>query len=372
MSRYLVMAAVVLLAVLASAAQPHEWDTDSDDPMGGTSVILSNDNSVSQTWEDLQRPDAKVLREAAVKDRAEKRQKRAMEKRHKKVVAETEAMERALHKRRKGNAEEEEKWRVRERLRKERQRLAKHRVAAKERAAALKKELESEEEKREKAEKEKDEVVVLLAGKSRRPSKGFKLLADSKDLDSVYEYTIAFMIKPTGTFHHWTNILARGSYGAKRSPSIFFYPGSTRLHVRSSTKSQWNFGADPKKVLTMHKWHHVAATHDKTGLKVYLDGVLAAFNPGQGPEGDHYTAAPTGCQCADNKNSKDCACCQRGGEQCGGLYKHSCVAKGQTKAHCANTVWLSNPWNQPALCDVKGVRYYGRALTAQEVQQKSK
>jgi len=97
-------------------------------------------------------------------------------------------------------------------------------------------------------------------------------------------------IRPNGVSQVMTNILHKGSSEIERSPSIFFYPGSTRyaicssrktllelqfrwlprLHIRSSTTRYFNFGKDPSRPLRNRQWTHVIVTHSNTGLEVRL------------------------------------------------------------------------------------------------------
>jgi len=86
------------------------------------------------------------------------------------------------------------------------------------------------------------------------------------------------VIKPLGTVGQGGNILRHGDTGDERSPMLSFYPGSTRLTVRSSTTKNNNDGAnpDPNQSLAMNKWTHVAFTHKSGELKVYYNTELVA------------------------------------------------------------------------------------------------
>src|SRR4051794_18642571 len=69
-------------------------------------------------------------------------------------------------------------------------------------------------------------------------------------------YTIAFWIKPNQIQTAWANLLHRGPADNQRGPLISFYPGQTRLHVRSSTSADWNSGVDPSPSLPLGQWSH--------------------------------------------------------------------------------------------------------------------
>jgi len=91
--------------------------------------------------------------------------------------------------------------------------------------------------------------------------------------------TYAFWVKPMGVQRTWSNLFQKGSSPVARHPGAWFYPGSTRIHIRSGTRTPrtsrdinpyTNYGCDPSRPLTMGKWSFVAFTHRKGSLKVYV------------------------------------------------------------------------------------------------------
>ena len=86
--------------------------------------------------------------------------------------------------------------------------------------------------------------------------------------------TYMFWIRPSGLQDGWANIFAKGANNGQRDPSIYFYPKSTRMHIRSGTDGNANDGEDPeaKYALPMFKWSHVAFAHSKAGFVVWLNG----------------------------------------------------------------------------------------------------
>jgi len=116
-----------------------------------------------------------------------------------------------------------------------------------------------------------------------RPSRG-SVIAKHNDLRTKRwrgAITYTFWVKPLGTQANWANLFHKGSVNVARHPAVWFFPGSTRLLVRSGTRtprtaSDWNgytnFGCNPAQSLTLGKWHFVAFTHRKGSMKVYLGG----------------------------------------------------------------------------------------------------
>lgn len=72
-----------------------------------------------------------------------------------------------------------------------------------------------------------------------------------------------------------SSLLHKGASWKQRTPSFFLYPGSTRLHVRSSDSvGGWNYGKDPLQHLPIGKWTHVAMQHKMKQFRVFLNGDL--------------------------------------------------------------------------------------------------
>ncbi|MFT7582646.1 MAG: hypothetical protein ACI9MR_004328 [Myxococcota bacterium] len=130
----------------------------------------------------------------------------------------------------------------------------------------------------------------------------------TKTPSSAYSYS--FWVKPTRTNKGWSSALqavdasmppielaaSEMSVAAKdggppvharhRNPAVWFYPGSTRLHIRSGTRASWNDGRrDPTPTLRLSKWTHVAVVHSGGRLSVFYDGNQVATGASPGPVG---------------------------------------------------------------------------------------
>jgi hypothetical protein len=62
------------------------------------------------------------------------------------------------------------------------------------------------------------------------------------------DYSLSFNITPTGINYNWANIIHFTRYvetnDGYRCPAIWFWPGSTRLHIRIGDDTNWNYGID--------------------------------------------------------------------------------------------------------------------------------
>lgn len=99
------------------------------------------------------------------------------------------------------------------------------------------------------------------------------------------QYTIMFWLKLDSISPSWTNILHWGSNNGNRGPAIFVYPGGTKIHYRSATDSDWNFGIDMDGNIKIGKWNHITYSFGSSGtLTGYLNGVLKSqTNAGRPP-----------------------------------------------------------------------------------------
>jgi len=100
------------------------------------------------------------------------------------------------------------------------------------------------------------------------------ILAESAAFDACQNYTVSFWVKPFGVVEHWHGLFQKGAHGQRRSPATWFYPNSLRLHIRSSTTKQWNFGRDAAAQLPLWSWTHVVFTHQPGSFKIWYDGRL--------------------------------------------------------------------------------------------------
>lgn len=116
-----------------------------------------------------------------------------------------------------------------------------------------------------------------------------KRIVGASEVRTPGAYTYGFWIRPTGTEKGWSSVLHKGTSNAERGPAIFFYPGSTRLQIRSSSAKSYNEGFDPERALPIGRWTHVAVAAGRGRLRVYFDGALvgdtaiAKLKPNSGP-----------------------------------------------------------------------------------------
>lgn len=110
---------------------------------------------------------------------------------------------------------------------------------------------------------------------------------DQVPFTGVYSYM--FWVKPLSVRGGWSNLFHKGQDNVNRNPAIWFYPGTTQLHVRSGTNPwpDWenggNNGCDITNALPMSQWTHVALVHDGTGITVYVNGFVGCRNECNGP-----------------------------------------------------------------------------------------
>jgi len=105
------------------------------------------------------------------------------------------------------------------------------------------------------------------------PAQGRQLLSHEQVGQDLTAYSYTLWIKPTGTNGGWSNVFHKGDSDSQRNLAIWFYPGGTRLHIRSGTRSSWNDGLDPGSSLAMNQWTHVAVVHYHGQMEVFYNGV---------------------------------------------------------------------------------------------------
>eukprot|EP00466_Bigelowiella_natans_P010902 jgi/Bigna1/76348/fgenesh1_pg.40_\ len=101
----------------------------------------------------------------------------------------------------------------------------------------------------------------MLDGKAMLVGKGTLL----GKIETKTEYTLSFDVTPHSTHPMWNGIVkfmsSKGDHKAYgRNPGIWFFPGSTRLHLRSGTDKNWNEGCDPTDMLTLNKKYSISFT----------------------------------------------------------------------------------------------------------------
>jgi len=153
-----------------------------------------------------------------------------------------------------------------------------------------------------------------------QPTKSF-ILAQQSAIAVVPQWAYMFWIKPLGLVTDWSSILHHGNTDSDRNPSVLFYPGSSRLHIRSGSPENWNGGFDPSNPLPMKAWSHIALVHTQAGFSVYLNGVSLGQDNNSGP-----------------------------------LQK-------------AGNLYCSSPWYTTSQVQLADIRYFNRFVTPQEVQQ---
>lgn len=79
------------------------------------------------------------------------------------------------------------------------------------------------------------------------------------------------------------SIFHRGESHFRRGPLVQFFPWSTRLHVRSSVRGNWNYGHDPASPIPLRKWTHVVVQHKKGLFRVYVNGKIAVNKKAKQP-----------------------------------------------------------------------------------------
>ena len=87
-------------------------------------------------------------------------------------------------------------------------------------------------------------------------------------------YGYDFWINPTRPIATWASILHKGRSDKERSPAVFFFPKSTRLHVRIGTDKSWNDGCDAKRPLPRGRWSHVFIQARPGVAEIYVNGRL--------------------------------------------------------------------------------------------------
>ena len=87
------------------------------------------------------------------------------------------------------------------------------------------------------------------------------------------DWSLSVEINPSGIIGDWASIIRVGpgvvdfvAYG-DRAPAIFFYPGTTRLHVTNSVNGLINYSNDPPTHLPINKW-----TKLDVGQSLHADG----------------------------------------------------------------------------------------------------
>jgi len=127
-------------------------------------------------------------------------------------------------------------------------------------------------------------AVTVVDNKPVAPVRNSPYLSAS-DFGPTFAYSFALWLKPLARVDGWANIFHKGDQDMNRNPAMWFWPDSTRLHIRSGTRSGWDDGLDPKQDLPLDEWTHVAVIHHHGRLEVFYNGKSVAkdwrFQPTQ-------------------------------------------------------------------------------------------
>lgn len=110
---------------------------------------------------------------------------------------------------------------------------------------------------------------------------------DQVPFTGVYSYM--FWVKPLSIKGNWANLFHKGQDNVNRNPAIWFYPGSTQLHVRTGVNPwpDWgnggNHGCDPSFNLPLNVWTHITLVHNGQGIKVYINAFIGCQSDCNGP-----------------------------------------------------------------------------------------
>lgn len=158
-------------------------------------------------------------------------------------------------------------------------------------------------EKQEQAKKKDDQQKVaeqaqknegIVFTRTTVPTRG-QIVREAKDIEWTGSFTYMFWIKPTGINGQWSNVLHKGNSDGHRHPAVWFYPGSTRLHIRSGNAPGDNNGCDADINLPMGSWTHIAFSHSNQGVTVYHNGRVTCQTNYGGParnDGPLYVSNP--------------------------------------------------------------------------------
>jgi hypothetical protein len=108
-------------------------------------------------------------------------------------------------------------------------------------------------------------------------------------LDGMVQYSLSFWIYIGETFNTWTNIFYHGVHDnwtlipqGDRTPGIWLYPNSSRIHFRQRSSASGNDGCDTLNALPMNRWVHFTAVVNGTNesvldqprqsIQLYVDG----------------------------------------------------------------------------------------------------
>ena len=127
-----------------------------------------------------------------------------------------------------------------------------------------------------------EQPVSIVSGVKEYPSPVSRL-------DGMVQYSISLWIYIGQLFTNWTNIFYNGLHDnwsqlseGDRTPGIWLYPGSSRIHFRQRSSVWGNDGCDTANALPMNTWVHFTAVVNGTNndilgqprqsIQLYLNG----------------------------------------------------------------------------------------------------
>lgn len=103
-------------------------------------------------------------------------------------------------------------------------------------------------------------------------------------------YRVSFTIRPTSIVSGWANILHVSNGGdGSRAPGIWFWPGTTRLHIRLGDSTDRNWGVDPSTTCPIGVATPVSIVANDASITVTIGTtVLNYTQPSRRPTGNGY------------------------------------------------------------------------------------
>merc|ERR1712167_547483 len=100
------------------------------------------------------------------------------------------------------------------------------------------------------------------------------------------DYAVEFDIKPTAAAGGWAIIIHFTTDGnccayGQRIPGVWFYGGTTRLHIRDGSSANGNHGCDPEEQLPLNEWTTVRMDMTAGGMEVFYNGVSKCTQEGR-------------------------------------------------------------------------------------------
>mmetsp|Transcript_252 Transcript_252/g.560 ORF Transcript_252/g.560 Transcript_252/m.560 type:complete len:575 (+) Transcript_252:64-1788(+) len=116
------------------------------------------------------------------------------------------------------------------------------------------------------------------------------VVTENKKLAEIHvsqDYEVSFVIKPDGVGPNWRNVIhftVGENHGAEgdRVPAVWFYSDATKLHIKSTRKSDVNDGCDPEQHLPMHQETTVTIRVAGGEMNVLFDGTNVCKNTNYG------------------------------------------------------------------------------------------